>query len=96
MEAAFTIHITEKNAVRDLKAKIKSRNDASEVLATFDLEQVINLPKTNRCEVFYRRRLSVYNFTVYDVKSGKCDAFVWHEGMAKRGRMRYLHVSRCF
>lgn len=85
LENRYTTHIAERNEVRNLKNHLKENSDPSVVVATFDLEQVIYLPKTNRCEVFYKRTLSNYNFTVYNLKSKKCNANVWHEGLAKRG-----------
>ena len=51
----------------------------------FDLEQVIFLPKSNRSEIFYKRRLSNYNFTLYNLESKEAWAFVWHECIAGRG-----------
>lgn len=50
-----------------------------------DLQQVISLPKTDAGMVFYKRKLSTYNFTIYDrlFKKGFC--YVWNESEAKRG-----------
>ena len=55
------------------------------MLASFDLEQVIYLPKLLRKELYYSRQLSLYNFTVYDIKDGESWCYIWHEGIAKRG-----------
>ena len=78
-------HTAEKVKVRDIKSTLKVSTDPSEVVASFDLEQVIYLPKSNRCEIFYKRRLSCYNFTIFDVRSKECHCFLWHEGIAGRG-----------
>ena len=43
------------------------------------------LPHSNRGELFYKRRLSCYNFTVYDVKKHHAGCFPWNESIAKRG-----------
>ncbi|KAK6188621.1 hypothetical protein SNE40_004762 [Patella caerulea] len=85
LEDKYMGHIAEKNAVRKLKEMIKSADDPSHILASFDLQQLIYLPKSNRCEVFYKRRLSNYNFTVCNIKDKKVQCYLWHEGIAARG-----------
>ena len=35
--------------------------------------------------LFYKRRLSNFNLTFYDVVSKHCHCFTWHEGVSKRG-----------
>ncbi|XP_074658224.1 uncharacterized protein LOC141911149 [Tubulanus polymorphus] len=83
----FETHISEKEKVRNIKSSLKchaSLNDKINV-CSFDLQQVIFLPKTNRSEIFYSRRLSCYNFTISDVNSKHCECFLWHEGIAGRG-----------
>ena len=79
------MHINEKEKERELKQALKENEDPSVILASSDLEQVLHLPKTHRCEVFYRRRLSIHNFTILDLKSKACRSYLWHEGLGKRG-----------
>lgn len=43
--------------------------------ATFDLQQVINLPISNENAVFYKRRLPTYNLTIYDMTTSDCYCF---------------------
>ena len=87
IEDAYQIHITEKKAVRQMKASAKARaaTDPKFVAAVFDLQQVIHLPKSPQSELFYKRRLSNYNFTIYELgnKDGWC--FLAHEGITRRG-----------
>ena len=53
--------------------------------ACFDLEQILLTPKSFESSLYYKRRLSTYNFTIYDL--GKKDGFcyTWNETVAKRG-----------
>ena len=67
----------------DLKTSAKDRPDFR--AATFDLQQVIHIPKSNRSEIFYKRRLACYNFTVFELASKQGHCFFWHEAQAKRG-----------
>ena len=58
------------------------------VVANFDLEAVIYLPKSNRTEIFYKRRLSCYNFTIYDLGTGDGYCYFSHEGVTCRRACR--------
>ena len=80
----YAQHISEKDSIRNMKRDIKERTVAEEKIAFFDLQQVM-LPHSNRGELFYKRRMSCYNFTVYDVKKHHADCFPWNESIAKRG-----------
>jgi len=81
-------HKRNKNLSRELKAKLKEHltkaNNQMNV-ACFDLQQVLLTPHTPSSQLFYRRKLSTYNLTVYDAgtKAGFC--YMWHEGVGKRG-----------
>ena len=57
----------------------------STVCASFDLEQVIYSPISNESKIFYKRRLSVYNLTVYDIGTKDCHCFTWNETQSRRG-----------
>lgn len=81
----FLQHTKEKEAVRLKKDKAKRETDNNVAVATFDLQQVLYLPKTNDNQLFYKRRLANYNLTMYDLKTKECHCFLWHEGLGKRG-----------
>ena len=88
-------HIQEKTKVRDIKEKLKNRHNDQMLVASFDLQQVIYLPRSNRCEVFYKRRLSCYNFSIFDIKLREATCFVWNESIAARGANEISsHLSR--
>ena len=42
--------------------------------------------------VFYKRRLSNFNLTFYDITDRICHCFTWHEGVSKRG---LSEISSC-
>lgn len=83
----FSLHDKEKNQFRCIRTKCKeqAKNDSTILCATFDMQQVINIPISMDNSVYYKRRLSVYNFTVYNISSGNCCCYTWHEGASKRG-----------
>lgn len=95
LTARYTKHIEQKQKVRDIKKESKDvaidpqNHHAS---AVFDLQQVISLPRSKGSAVFYKRRLSLYNFTIYDLGSKDCHCFIWHECLGQRGSSE---ISTC-
>ncbi|PIK58358.1 hypothetical protein BSL78_04746 [Apostichopus japonicus] len=87
IKGTYEKHIAEKQEVRKVKEVLKSKanTDPSFLLASFDLQQVLYVPKSARGELFYKRKLACYNFTICEI--GKMDGFCyfWHEGIARRG-----------
>lgn len=82
----YELHLSNKEAVKKFKEGIKERSLKNEInYSQFDFEAVRYCPKINAKAIFYKRRYSVYNFTVYDVpqKDGTC--FMWGESTAGRG-----------
>ncbi|KAJ4427099.1 hypothetical protein ANN_24714 [Periplaneta americana] len=87
LQGMYDKHTEEKNAVRNKKndAKMAAKENPIEFAsAVFDLQQVIQLPISKESAVFYRRRLSVYNFTVYNIANKDCHCFLWNETISKR------------
>lgn len=58
----------------------------------FDLQQVIYLPRSNDGQIFYKRRLANYNFTIYNLVTRDCNCYVWNEVTSKRGS---AEISTC-
>ncbi|KAK7489266.1 hypothetical protein BaRGS_00019518 [Batillaria attramentaria] len=46
----------------------------------------------NMCQLYYKRKLSVYNFTVYSLADGKATCFVWDETNGRRGS---VEIATC-
>ena len=87
MRRKYAEHLDEKESVRGKKNMAKDRAMSSEEhgAAIFDLQQVLYTPSGNHNEIFYRRRLANYNFTIYNLRNKEGYCQVWHEGVAKRG-----------
>lgn len=81
------IHIKEKDAVREIRATLRiiSKADRTINVAIFDLQKVMHVPKSNRGEIFYKRHLACFNFTVFNVGTGQGHCYFWHVGLAGRG-----------
>lgn len=66
----------------------KAKDDCLSGLVNFiemDLAAVRYCPSVEAKGVFYKNRLAVFNFTIYDVATRLADCYMWHEGVAGRG-----------
>lgn len=85
---AFLQHQSNKTVARDLKSKDKKdaeESNGSIVAAVFDFEKVLNCPHGNVSTFYYKRKLSCFNFTIFDMGKKKAVCFMWDETVAKRG-----------
>ena len=55
------------------------------MVACFDLQQVLPCPHGQISVYFYKRKLSCYNLSIYDLATNHAKCFMWHEGIAGRG-----------
>ena len=68
LETEHQKHLKNKETARNEKDQDKSKAaiDPSFRSFTFDLQQVLSTPSSNTSVLFYKRKLSSYNFTVYN------------------------------
>ncbi|CAG9769959.1 unnamed protein product [Ceutorhynchus assimilis] len=95
LEDAYNNHTAEKISVRRKKEEAKETsklNPSVLAAAVFDLQQVIQLPKSKESALFFRRRLSSINFTIYNIGNKECYCFFWDETISKRGASE---ISTC-
>ncbi|KAE8738189.1 hypothetical protein FOCC_FOCC016335 [Frankliniella occidentalis] len=91
-------HETAKKLARDFKQESKDlsrseqNKDGKMKVICFDLEKVFFCPKSEVGEFFYKRKLSCYNFTVFDCTLKKGTCFVWDQTTAGRGA---VEISSC-
>lgn len=84
----YANHQKSKTLSRTKKSKDKSdalNSNGRIVSATFDFQKVLSCPHGQMSILYYKRKLSCYNFTIYDMakKQGYC--YMWDESIAKRG-----------
>lgn len=78
-------HLANKDLVRKLKewdAKNPGQNTRA---AVFDLQRVLPCPTGQASMLYYSRKLSVFNFTIFELAVNKGKQILWHEGIASRG-----------
>ena len=87
IQAEFEAHQRRKLQAHNAKNKYKAeaKESSNTVVATFDLESVLPSPKLTESSVYYKRKLSTYNLTVYSLADNRRTCYMWHEGTAGRG-----------
>ena len=80
-------HILDKNRAREEKTKDskKAKENANVITATCDLEKVLQVPYSPAGQLYFLRKLCVYNFTILEHASKNGFSFVWNESEGKRG-----------
>lgn len=87
-EALYREHQDRKTSSNEAKQRDKERsqNDDTFLSVTADLQSVLQIPSGDVGELYYTRKLCVYNFTIYEAKPpNKGFCFMWNEINGKRG-----------
>lgn len=77
-------HLMQKDSIRLEREEDKMYGDIKTAVICFDLENVINLPKTNIGYAFYKRKLNVYNLTAHSSIGNQVYCAVWNETLIGR------------
>uniref|UniRef100_A0A6P7G4L6 Uncharacterized protein LOC114335877 n=1 Tax=Diabrotica virgifera virgifera TaxID=50390 RepID=A0A6P7G4L6_DIAVI len=75
-QETFSVHQLKKQEAR--LEKIKDKNSESIVL-TMDLQAVLLCPKSNVSSLYYRKKLTIHNFTFYNLRTKQGHCFLWDE-----------------
>ena len=87
-EAEYKEHMERKVEARTEKAtdkKIAQDSDGMIHVATFDMEAVLPTPFDKTSQTYYKRKLSVYNLSVFALADKKATCYVWNESEGQRG-----------
>lgn len=77
LEEEYLMHQQKKKEAREEKQKDKESN--SNKVYTMDLQAVLLCPKSNVSSLYYKTKLAVHNFTIYDIKTHAGYCFLWSE-----------------
>lgn len=82
----YELHKKRKDAANSAKKEDgdRARHDDTFVAVNFE-EAVLYCPLLLAKPIFYKRKLAVYNFTIYEVAKQKGHCFLWDETTGKRG-----------
>lgn len=84
-DVGFKQHLLEKQLSREEKNNDKGNSSADVIVAAFDLQAILTVPRGDISVFYYISKLSTYNFTICEIQNMKAYCFVWHEGEANRG-----------
>lgn len=87
-------HLNRNVLAKQMKEDIKEKASNNELnFIQFDLEAVRYCPSLNAKAIFYKRRLAVFNLTVYNTADRKALCYMWHEGeLGEEAQMMSPHV----
>ncbi|CAH0545868.1 unnamed protein product, partial [Brassicogethes aeneus] len=84
-ESDYKSHIDKKNWMRQKRENDKTKNkNPNRAVICFDLENVINLPKSEVSVLFYKQKLTVYNLTAHCSLGKDVFCAMWSETMCGR------------
>ena len=90
-KANYDAHLLRAKRARELKNEIKEKINQCEEdfesakLYNVDLQKVLETPKSEAGPIFYKRKLAIYNLTVYDLNSREGICNLWDQTYGKRG-----------
>lgn len=83
LEEYYNQHIVEKEL--SFKEKKYDEEEVNATVVVYGLQPVMQIPKGDVSVFYYKSKLNVYNFTIYDLKSNECECFIWDESNGHRG-----------
>lgn len=83
----YDLHMTRKIEAREHKKvdKTRAKDDLSFRAYTMDLEKILLTPQLEVGQLYYKRKLKTYNFTIYDLGQGTATNYMWHETNGTKG-----------
>lgn len=79
--ATWEEHCIKKDSARAMKQKDKEEA-GEKTLVCMDLQGLLLCPRLQASALYYKTKLSVHNFTIFDMKSHDATNYLWHEGEA--------------
>ncbi|KAG5874708.1 hypothetical protein JTB14_035104 [Gonioctena quinquepunctata] len=85
LQLNYTFHIASKYVVREFKMqkKLLAQGSDSVVVACYDLQKILSTPMSEVSAFYYKRKLAVYNFTIFDLGENEGECYVWDETIGK-------------
>ena len=80
-------HLLRKNNMRKIResAILEAKKSEKTLVACFDLQKVLLLPHSNVGILYYKGKVKILNFTVYDMATFQGYCHIWNETIARKG-----------
>jgi len=70
----------EKACLEKSKDKEEAINDPTKLVYTMDLEAVMLCPLLKTSDLYYKTKLALHNFTLFNLATKLAKCYVWQEG----------------
>ena len=98
----FDDHLKKKDLARSHRDtdKFASKNNSKVLSFNFDLQAVLSTPKSDAGQIFYKKKLSVYDLCIFHLSDNKGFCNFWDESQGNRGANKistcvYNHLMEC-
>lgn len=78
-EEEYNLHRQRKEAARNEKDNDKANTDSSVAVFTMDMQAVLLCPLLKASALYYRTKLKVHNFTIFNLKTADAYCYLWDE-----------------
>lgn len=80
-------HLENKKMTRNLMVEDKEEAKANDEIcaACFDVGQTLTTLRANVSMIYYKRKLNVYNFTIFELDTHQRFCYVWNETVGGKG-----------
>lgn len=78
-EAEYKIHVERKDAAREKKKKLTESASNDRLVITMDVQSVLLAPKTLASAMYYKQKLEIHNFSIYQMNDRDVHLYVWDE-----------------
>lgn len=83
----YDLHIVRKIEAREQKAadKVRAKQDPKFSVFTMDMEKILLSPHVLVGQLYYKKKLKMYNFTIFNLKNKIAKNYMWHEAHGTKG-----------
>lgn len=85
LEDKYRLHLREKELSREEKSRDKESISDTNIVACYDLQAVLQVPKGDVSSFYYKCRLNCLNFTICELKIDSTECYFWNEVEGQKG-----------
>lgn len=85
LKTEYEEHQNEKALSRNEMDSDKKKVNEKYIVACFDMQAIVQIPKGEISILYYKSKLNTMNFTIAEMSSDATQCYVWHEGEGGKG-----------
>jgi hypothetical protein len=85
MVQEYSLHLSNKKAVCKYQKTDKAAASKTKCMAAFDLQKVLICPRSETSVMYYKSKLSIFNFTIWDENEKEGHCYLWNETEGQKG-----------